>query len=441
MSHNQNSNQPSIQTKSDISQPIMHVDINSYFATMLQQENPYLRGKPIGVVKEIGRSCIIAASKEAKKQGVGTGSSLADALHRCPELQQVAATFDRYLAVTKRLRTIFASVSPDYYIYSLDEAFIDLTHCQRLYTSSYDVGKQIQQAIKDELGQWVTCNVGLSHNRLLAKMASEIADKGSLLTITEDNKDYYLASVGFEDVCGIGYRLSKKLKLLGVTTPYQIRFYSEDELRIVFGPFWAKELLRIAYGQDSHNLTLTQRTLPHMKSVSRSITGHHATNDESEIRRVLYNLTEEVTYKARRMNLAGRYVSISLYGTGSTHYGFNHIAPQETSWRSHQTLKQYINSTDQMFTILYDQLYGSWQRSFKVVKFVVRLSLLKPSTQIDQSLLPSEHKRQALNQALDSISNRYGLFTVKSGRMAEGTTIRPEVTGFLGDREYQFEHG
>ena len=100
-----------------------HVDINSYFATLLQQENPALRGKPVGIVKEVGRTCIIAASKEAKALGVGTGSRLQDAKH-VPDLILVPAQFDFYLDATKRLKRLFESLAPTVQIFSLDELLL-----------------------------------------------------------------------------------------------------------------------------------------------------------------------------------------------------------------------------------------------------------------------------------------------------------------------------
>lgn len=407
---------------------ILHVDINSYFATLLQQENPKLRGKPLGILKDVGRTCIIAASKEAKLAGVKTGSRLPEARALCPKIITLPAAFDRYLDATRRLKHIFASFSPNYSIYSLDEAFIDITECRtHLYPDPEQLGQTIQKAIFDELGNWVTCNVGISYNKLLAKLASEVSPKGSITTITEDTRDLYLADAAFSDVCGIGHRLEKKLRRIGVTTPYQIRFYTPAELEPLVGPFWAHELLRIAYGEDSHNLTLTQRTLPHMKSVGRSITGFKLYDDEDEIKRIIINLIEEISYKVRKMNLAGRYVAISLYGR------------DHQSWHRHQTLKHYIRHTSEIYQLTYQELYGSWQRNFKIIKFGIRLGMLKPFDQINPSLLPTWHKQEAVSRAIDTISNRYGLFTLRPGSLLNQPIIRPEVTGFFGDKQYYFE--
>lgn len=403
---------------------ILHVDMNSYFATLLQQENPNLRGKPIGIVKDVGRTCIIAASKEAKAQGVHTGSILSDARKYCPDIMTLPAEFERYLDATHRLKKVFHSISPDVYIYSLDEAFIDITDCLKyLYTDPHQVAEQIQTKIFQELGEWVTCSIGISHNRLLAKLGSGIAPKGGIVDINHDNKDAYLASAPFSEVCGIGFRLEKKLEAIGVTTPYQIRFYSEEDLLPVFGSFWAKELLRISYGEDSNTLNIIDRDQPHMKSVGRSITGYSMCQNENVKRMVILNLIEEITYKTRRMNLAGRYAWIGLQG-------------RDQYWSGHQTLQYYIRHTSEVFELLYEKLYLASPIKFPVIKFMVRLAMLKPIEQVPQPLFGNWQKNEHLSSSLDAITEKYGLFTVKPGSLLSHKVIRPEVTGFLGDRQY-----
>jgi DNA polymerase IV len=434
---------------------ILHVDINSYFATLLQQENPYLRNKPIGVIKDGGRTCIIAASKEAKKFGVATGSRAVEARKLCPKIKLIPASFERYLDATKRLQCIFESISPQVYIYSLDEAFVDVTHCREhlfpveKFKTLNEIGTHIQQCIFNELGTTVTSNVGIGPNRLLAKLASEIAPKGSVLHINDSNKDSYLASVSFDEVCGIGYRLSKKLALLNVTTPYQIRFFSEEELESYVGPYWAKELLKIAYGEEPELLArIDSPQKPYMQSVGRSITGYrayHPKKDRSQIISILYNLSLEIIDKVRTMQLAGRHFSISLLGsrngpqrniqtTGKWGDQPDQYSQHSPYWSNHITLKAPINHAQELQQHI-SHLFQDWPADFSVIKFSVRLSLLEPHQQ-DQ-LLPSWHKQEKLQTALDEIHKKHGLFTVRPARIQKEHLIRPEVTGFLGDRTYQ----
>ena len=135
------------------------------------------------------------------------------------------------------------------------------------------------------LGSWVSANVGIGPNRFLAKVSSETSPKGSVSLVNEDNRDALLASVSFADVCGIGPRLERRLRRIGVTVPYQLNFIEDVVLERFFGPYWSKQLRKMGQGEEPD---LLQRidALEHMKSVGRSITGYHLCDDEAIIRRV-----------------------------------------------------------------------------------------------------------------------------------------------------------
>lgn len=409
------------------------VDINSYFATIAQQENPFLRGKPVVVVKDAGRTCIIAASKEAKKLGIKTGDNLHRVKRLFPEIIEVPTDFEIYLSATKKLKKIFEQISPAVQVYSLDEAFVDISDCTNyLYKDSYQLGKDIQRMIKIELGDWVTANVGIGENRLLAKLAAEIADKGSVFEINDNNLDAILATVSFNDVCGIGRRLSKKLEKLGIYCPYQIRFYAQSDLESWFGPFWARELLKMAYGEEPHHLSLLgdlEFAQHEARSVSRSITTRNTVSDVTEIKKIIFNLTREVIYKTRRMGLAGRHLRLILVGS------------ENIFWEKHITFKDSVNHTSEMMNIFSRWLKNDWQNSFSPIKFIVSLSLTSKIEKLSTPLLPSWHKNEAIEKAVDEIDDKYGLYTVRSGLLYQSNKIiKPEVTGFLGDKNYQFDY-
>ncbi len=403
---------------------VLHIDVNSYFATILQQENPFLRGRPVGVIKSAGRTCIIAASKEAKKLGVKTGCNVKEAKLLAPSIILIPAEFDLYLHCTKKLKAIFEAITPDAQIFSLDEAFISLENCRLLYTSPYELAVNIQNRIKTELGEWVTCNIGISYNHLLAKMAGEIAPKGTIFEITPENRDTVLKTVEFKDVCGVGVRLEERLLNLGVRHPYEINSLTDVELEQFFGPFWSKELRRMGKGEDSHVLTLIDSNT-YMKSVGRTITGYKLCSNEETIKQVLYNLMEEVTYKVRKMNMSGRQVAIFLEGDNK-------------SWHAHQTLKYYIRHTNEMFDLCYHKLYKNWKRNFGVIRYGVWLGLLRLASETQPTLFPEWYKKEKLYKAIDTISEKFGLFTLHSGILNKEGIIRPEVTGYLGDKKYQF---
>lgn len=402
----------------------LHIDINSYFATILQQENPYLRGKPIGVVKELGRTCIIAASQEAKQHGVKTASNTVEARHLCPNLILIPASFDRYLDTTQKLHQLFRNICPQVWIYSLDEAFLDLSDCQKWYCPSMQqVAIKIQELIKQKLGEWVTCNIGIGPNRFLAKLLSEVSPKGSINTINIKILDQLLASVSFNEVCGIGSRLQKKLKSWNITNLIQLRFYSESELTILVGPFWARELKKMAWGEETRLLELIDQPPPNPKSIGRSITTRHLITKQSEIETILLNLVEEVTYKARTLDLSGRRIGLTL--TGSTQ-----------SWSTQQSFIEPIRHTADMFVRIKSALLPDWQQRFPIIKLAITLSRLQPLYDTPIPLWPHWQKQEKLALAIDKVNTEYGLFTLYPARLLKNKKIRPEVTGFFGDKQF-----
>jgi DNA polymerase-4 len=403
------------------------IDMNSYFAVLEQQANPYLRNRPVGIVKDQGRSCLIAASPEAKKLGIKTGCSLWDARKLCPNIITVAADFDKYFHNTKLLKSIFESLSPNTDIFSLDEAFLDLSSCRSVYPTARDFFQTARQKVKEQLGEWVTFSLGIGANRLQAKLASEFAGKNNFFEMTEENLDSCLATAKVEDICGIGFRLSDKLHRLSIEHPYQLNFFDDAFLQEHFGVFWGPELRRIGQGKNSHLLDLVDKPFQHMKSVGRSKTLYKATDDREHLRQLMFNLAEDMCFKARRMSLAGQHVGLSIHDTEGGWYG-NEIR-----------IKNYVRHTDEVFQLL-NRIFDNFNfGERKIIKVSVRLGNLKHLDEIPLCWLPEWEKKEKVFAAIDKVNEKHGLYTVKSGRLHGFKILYPEVTGFLGDKTYQFE--
>jgi len=401
------------------------VDMNSYFAILEQQANPALRGKPVVIVKDVGRSCVIAASPEAKQLGIKTGERIYEARQKAPDLIPVPADFDKYLHNTKQLKKIFEQLSPNTDIFSLDEAFIDLTACRKLYKNSADFYDITRKAVKHELGDWVSFALGFGQNRLQAKLASDLAGRDNWFEITPENLDSCLAEAKVEDICGIGFRLTARLNALGITHPYQINFYDDAFLQEYFGIFWGPELRRIGRGENSHLLDLIDKPVSHMKSVGRSKTFYIANSNPIYLRQMICNLAEDMCFKARRMELAGRHIYLSLRDTDDNWFG--------DEVRS----KSYFRHTTEVCEIL-NRIFDSFTlKSAPIIKISVRLGDLKPLSEISLCWLPEWEKQEKIFRAIDKVNEKYGLYTVKSAQLQNFKIIFPEVTGFLGDKTYQ----
>ena len=408
--------------------------MDSFFASVEQQANPKLAGKPVGVIKGEGRSCIIAASREAKKLGIKTGTSVYDARKIYPKIILVPADFEKYFWVTNKFIEICSRYSPDLEVFSIDELFLDVTQTVDLFDGlahrSLGEGgvsgiiRGIKKAMKEEIGEYITCSIGISYNRLLAKLASGINKPNGVFEITFGNRDEILFSRKLSDVCGLGFALERKLLGMGIANFKNLREISEEYLLPSFGPFWTKELKRLSCGEDDSLLTRVG-DIPKMKSVSRTFTLYENTADLKIIKATLRNLCEEASWKVRLMKMKGREIGVAVRGGEKGEY-------------RRKTLKYFIDDGDDLFKIVWDLFEKmSWQGS---VRFLgVWLGMLRPKNGLNLNLFPWENKKENLTTAMDKVNRKYGELTLCPAVMLQSVKIKSEVNGFLGDKGFRFE--
>lgn len=213
---------------------ILFVDMNSFFASCEQQDNYWLRGRPVGVCVYTGRKgCVIAPSVEAKVRGVKTGMRLDEAMSLCPDLVPVETHPARYREYHVKIIEVLRSFSDDVVPKSIDEAVVDLTNYQLVYKDMTKAALSIKQAITQHVGDWLRCSIGIAPNVFLAKLASDIRKPDGLTIITPDTIDAVLDTMMLTDLPGIGHRMADRLRAGGVHTPLQLRYASPDHLKAV----------------------------------------------------------------------------------------------------------------------------------------------------------------------------------------------------------------
>ena len=412
---------------------ILHADLNSFFATAEQQANPALRGKPVGVVKGLGRTCIIAASVEAKKYGVGTGSRVYDAKKLCPQIILVPADFNKYEDISGRFIKICSTYSPLCEVFSLDECFVDVTETEQFWGNVFNIALDIKKRLKEEIGDYMTCSIGISHNRFLAKLASSRIKPDGLFWITEDNMIEVLDKSKLMDVCGLGWGLYRHLVSLGIDSFTKLRARSLDFLTANFGPYWSYHLYNICRGIDNSSVS-PYTNLKEQKSVGRTYTTHRVLNSWDEIYKVSRNLCEETAQKARVMGLCGRHVGFFLR-TSPRQWSHEKLDNEVRSWYGHMTLKRYIDSGSELFNIC-KQISKSWKVK-DVIFFGVNLGMLTAKNYQSLPLFEEDKKHARLTFSIDGINERFGNYTVFPGQLLGMPIVMPEVTGFFGDRKYQ----
>jgi len=221
--------------------------MNSFFASCEQQNNYWLRGRPVGVCVYTGKfGCIIAPSIEAKKRGIKTGMRLNEAMVICPDLVPLETNPARYRDFHVKIMKVLKKYSEDVIPKSIDEAIVNLNNYQLVHKDMVEVAKKIKQDIKNEVGDWLKCSIGIAPNAFLAKLASDIQKPDGLTIITPENIDTVLSKLRLKDLPGIAKNMAERLQRANINNPVELRHTSPERLRIicrgVAGDYWHKRL-------------------------------------------------------------------------------------------------------------------------------------------------------------------------------------------------------
>jgi len=214
----------------------LFLDMNAFFASVEQQERPELRGRPIGVVPMLAETtCCIAASYEAKCCGVKTGTSVTDARLLCPNVEIVAARPRLYRASHDRIVQAVELVVPVHQVLSVDEMIVRPWLNETSLVDALRLGQQVQDVIRYQVGEWLTCSVGLAPNAFLAKVASDFQKPRGLSVIGFDDIPHKLCHMALTDWPGIGKNMERRFHHYDVKTTWEMYQLTRREMREVFG--------------------------------------------------------------------------------------------------------------------------------------------------------------------------------------------------------------
>ncbi|MBI2681612.1 MAG: DNA polymerase [Acidobacteriales bacterium] len=224
----------------------LFLDLNSYFASVEQEVQPHLRGQPVVVVNAAADStCCIAASYEAKRLGVRTGTLVAEAKRLCPRLQVILARHEIYLEYHGRIRAAVERCLPISKVVSIDEVACRLMGREQIVENAVRLAQQVKQAIRDHAGATLRCSIGLAPNQFLAKTASDMRKPDGLTVIRKPQLPQILFPLELQDLCGIGPRRDRRLRAHGVHTVEQLCRLSREQMTEIWGSvlgtrFWLR---------------------------------------------------------------------------------------------------------------------------------------------------------------------------------------------------------
>ena len=212
---------------------IIHIDMDAFFAAVEQRDNPELRGKPVAVGFDGPRGVVSTASYEARKWGVHSAQSIAQAKQRCPDLIIVPCRHSYYAEISHQIHQIFQEYTDFIEPISIDEAFLDVTHNKKGIELAVDIAKEIKVRIKEATG--LTASAGISYCKFLAKVASDYRKPDGICTIHPDKALDFIAQLPVEDFWGVGKKTLQKMHFMGIYNGADLRKVSEEHLVEVFG--------------------------------------------------------------------------------------------------------------------------------------------------------------------------------------------------------------
>ncbi len=285
---------------------IIHIDMDAYYASVEIRDNPELVGKPVVVGgSPTGRGVIAAASYEARKFGVYSAMPASQAIRKCPGAVFVKPRMEHYAKISKQIRAIFADYTSLVEPLALDEAFLDVTGCQRLLGNAANIAVQIRTRILNELG--LIASAGVAPNKYLAKLASDLEKPNGLVVVDPDTVQQFLDPLPISRVWGVGKKTQEKFKKIGVTTIANLRQISMSTLKPIFGVnsqhFW-----NLARGIDSRNVVPDRVA----KSVSHETTFRADIYSKDAILAWASELTDQVGRRLRRYQITGKTIQVKL---------------------------------------------------------------------------------------------------------------------------------
>jgi len=385
---------------------IIHIDMNAFFASVEQRDFPELRGRPVGVTNgEVGTT-LITCSYEARAFGVKTGMRVYDARRRCPGLIQRPARPRVYAAVSTRIMHALVDVTPDVEVFSVDEAFLDVTHCQRLHGPPERIARMARARIFEVSGG-LPCSIGVAGNKSIAKIASDLKKPDGLTVIPPWEARERLDRIPMEKLCGLGPHIAEFLSLYGARTCGDVARLPLTVLARRYG-VTGKYLWLACQGRDNEPL-LTDIAPPKSVGHGKVLPPHTAQAEVLEV--YLRHMCEKVAARLRRHDMqAGRlYVGLRLEASGET--------------------------LDQLFTLAYGtpdgkRLFGLAQKFLRrrwhgaAVTHVQVTALRLRSAGGQLELFPVADTRLLRRTgAMDRINLRYGEFTLAPATLLRRSTM------------------
>jgi DNA polymerase-4 len=398
---------------------VMHIDLNSCFATIEQQANPLLRGRPIAVAAyDTPSGCILAPSVEAKKVGVKVGMRVKEGKLLCPELVVLKPDPWKYRTVHLQLRNILVQYTNSLVPKSIDEFVLNLEGYPSFSRGMFSVGQEIKFRIKQEIGDWITVSIGIGPNRFLAKMASNLKKPDGLEEINSKNYSDIYKNLSLPQLHGIDKNYTARLNLAEIYTVLDFYNASQEQLRSAFQSIqWFYWYLRLR-GWEIDDVEFGRKSFGNMFSLPKPLV------TVEELSPILHKLIQKMSY---RMRLDG-------YKTRGLHLAL--LYRDHSFWHKGVSVPTDLFDPQDIYRLAQKILFIAPYRKPVANLAVSCFNLVKHDT-LQLDLFNNVLKQQRLVSAIDSINERWGNFVITPAKMIGTQDLVPDRIAFGNIKELE----
>lgn len=387
---------------------IAHIDCDAFYAAIEKRDDPSLTDKPV-IIGGGKRGVVSTACYIARIAGVRSAMPMFKARKLCPDAVVIRSDMKKYAQAGREIRRLMRELTPLVEPLSIDEAFLDLSGTSRLLKNPPALSlAHLTRRIKQEVG--IHVSVGLSHNKFLAKIASDLDKPRGFAVIGKAETDAFLLEKPVGIIWGVGAAMQKSLAKRGIHTIAQLRRFQKPELMREFGTMGAR-LYHLARGEDTRKVVPTSAT----KSISNETTFFDPVSDRQELERCLWKLCENVSRRAKAKRLGGRTVTLKLK-----------TAAFKTRSRSTSLIDATLMA-ERMFAaarpLLQREVDGTAFRLLGIgISHLEKLDLAEATNDLDENLI----RQSKAELAIDELRARYGNTAVAKGRGFTSTLRRSE---------------
>lgn len=388
---------------------ILHVDMDAFFASVEERDNPAIRGKAV-VVGAGMRGVVSAANYEARKYGIRSAMPIARAKRMAPHAIFIPPRHHRYSEVSDHVMSILGDFTPLVEPLSIDEAFLDVTGARRLLGSGFEIGQAIRARVQNEIG--ITCSVGIASSKFVAKLASSNCKPNGILEIDPEKVLDFLHPLAVSELWGVGPKTAEVLERLGLRTVGDIAQTPRSTLVRALGEASGEHLHELSWGRDFRQVVVDEPE----RSISNEETFSYDIDDPDEIMKEFLRLTERATSRLRERELFAKTVGIKV-----------RFADFSTITRS-KTLPLPIDSTHDAYETV--KLLYKGLKLDRVRLRLIGVSLENLADDAPEQMVIGQRERgwREAEGAIDKARERFGRRSVRPGRLTDAQD-RTESSG------------